>query len=454
MHKFGPPHPKPRPYPYVLEVLETQANKKLTSEYYHDVKQWLAQLELPLAPSAHMIDLQPEVQWYMRPYLLDFLLELHQLWRMQPATLFLCLNIFDRYCAKRIVYKRHYQLVGCTALWIAAKYEDKKLRVPALSDLAIMCRHTYEELMFLQMEFHILQTLEWLLSHPLLEECLQLSMMEAGVLDQVTPTKYNRALDPLALKVSAVAAVGRFFCELAMYDRFFMGVPLSVVAATANYMACSMLGVPVAANQLRRLADALDDNISSLSTIVSSPTSSSLAGQENTAPLVEGSFLSGFDARTLDQVRRTALALFLNTGSLSEVLSRKYEALGVVQVVHNYSSRHPVSVHAIFENAAAITAEAELPHQLVHAADVLLLLASDRKPGDNMHLGLYNTEARLQHLLPLTPPLATSLASVFSRPLNHTTPNLNFENGNFAQYSPNDCSSAWASPVPSSKVRV
>ena len=62
--------------------------------------------------------------------LLDFLIELHSSFKLQPTTLFLCLNIIDRYCAKRIVFKRHYQLVGCTALWIASKYEDKNCVYP------------------------------------------------------------------------------------------------------------------------------------------------------------------------------------------------------------------------------------------------------------------------------------------------------------------------------------
>jgi hypothetical protein len=69
--------------------------------------------------------MQREIQWFMRPYLIDFLIEAHSAFSLLPETLFLTVNLLDRYCSKRVVYKQHYQLVGCAALLIAAKYGDK-----------------------------------------------------------------------------------------------------------------------------------------------------------------------------------------------------------------------------------------------------------------------------------------------------------------------------------------
>lgn len=400
---------KPRPYPHVLEVLETHANTKLIREYHPEIRQWLAVLEPQLAVNPLMIDMQPEVQWYMRPYLLDFLVELHQLFRMQPATLFLCVNIIDRYCAKRIVFKRHYQLVGCTALWIAAKYEDKKLRVPTLRELAVMCRHAYDEEMFLQMEFHILSTLEWLLSHPCLEDCLQMAIADSGVLDQVTPCKYSRPAG-LPLKVLAVTAVGRFFCELSLYDRYFVGVPTSLVAVAANLLACLMLGVPAAAAYLRGLIS-----------LAGQGTEAAHEDAENTPPVV-GPFLLGFDADAVSTLRDIAIMLFRQTASLSDVLLRKYDALGVLPVVANFSQRRPHASHTALDHAAS-------PADLVRAADALLLLAPDVQPPP---------------VLPLTPPLAT-LSLVFSQAgLAYTTPVLRADS---QFYSP-DAELVWALPVP------
>ncbi|QRG39214.1 hypothetical protein FDK38_003642 [Candidozyma auris] len=452
--KYGPPLAKPRQYPYTLEVLESQANRKLLNEYKGDNKQWLAVLEQSSAPNPQMIDLQPEVQWYMRPYLLDFLIELHQSFRLQPATLFLCINIIDRYCAKRIVFKRHYQLVGCTALWIAGKYEDKKSRVPTLRELAIMCRHAYDEEMFVQMEMHILATLEWSISHPSLEECLHLAIAESGVVGaHSTPCKYNRpkqghVSDSLSSKVSAVTAVGRFFCELALYDRYFLTVPASLVAITANLLACSMLGVSAAASNLRTLL--------ALNSV--SDSSAGHCEEENRAPSVAGAFLSGLDKTSFNQVRKIALMLLLQTTSLSEVLQRKYDALGVIPVLHNYTNKHSLLVKAVIDHSATILADdpsALASSEVARVADALLSIGhDDLKPPSVFGCagaGTNPAAAASTTTLPLTPPSA-SQSSVFSHHASssaQTTPILYGTSGQFVSaYSPMPSSDpTWSSPL-------
>src|SRR6202022_2715264 len=111
--------------------------------------------------SAEMMDLQPELEWYMLPFLVDFMIEVHSQFRMSPYTLHLAINLINRYVSKRVVFKKHYQLVGCAALWIAAKFEDGKDKVPPGRELRNMCVNAYEEDMFVQMEGHVLATLHW-----------------------------------------------------------------------------------------------------------------------------------------------------------------------------------------------------------------------------------------------------------------------------------------------------
>lgn len=356
-----------------------------------------------------MIDLQPEIQWFMRPFLLDFLIELHLLFKLQPLTLFLCLNIIDRYCAKRIVFKRHYQLVGCTALWIAGKYEDKKSRVPTLKELSVMCRNAYDEEMFIQMEMHILATLEWSLSHPNLEECLQLAIAASNI-TQGTPCKYNRANSTSSAatgssRALAVTAVGRFLCELSMYDKYFMLVPTSLVATTANLLACLMLNVLNASIALgdafRTYREDCNDHFDD-------------EDAENIQPPVEGLFLSGFDGdATLEQIRRVALMLIIQITKVTEVLSKKYDALGVVQVVSNFNSRTSFTISTILEHQELIVESetAQLNPKLAQLADAVLQLPSYNEP-----------LARPLHYssVPMTPPSATSQYSLFSQ--NHATP--------------------------------
>lgn len=468
--KYGPPsYVKPRAYNVILELLETQANKKLTHEYHQDVKQWLSTLESNLSVNPSMIDLQPEIQWFMRPFLLDFLIELHSSFKLQPATLFLCFNIIDRYCAKRIVFKRHYQLVGCTALWIAGKYEDKKSRVPTLKELSIMCRNAYDEEMFIQMEMHILSTLEWSLSHPTLEDCLQLSIQSCLSNHlQITPCKYNGNYVSTASnsKISAVTAVARFLCELSLYDRFFLSVPTSLVAITANLLAYSMLQIDSSSKMLENLIKShfenkyaqngqqndaqflltpqsfrkppqsphdTDSGYEEFFTDVDSD-DEDISNAENKQPFVHASFLSGFDPHTsVAQIRKIGLMMILQLNKITDVLTKKYESLGVIQVVKNFNTRYCFIMSTILDNSQLILSnEDDLNNnsKLNQLADILLQL-----PQVNEIENQYKQQQQKQQLdhlpppvpfhnsssthIPLTPPSATSQYSIFSHS-NHT----------------------------------
>ena len=131
------------------------------------------------------IDIQTEIQWFMRPYLLDFLIEAHTAFALSPDTLFLAINLLDRYCSKRIVYKRHYQLVGSAALLIAAKFGDQKERVPTIRELKCMCCALYDDDMFTQMEWHVLQTLGWNIGHPTIDSFIKMALDAAPDDDEV-----------------------------------------------------------------------------------------------------------------------------------------------------------------------------------------------------------------------------------------------------------------------------
>lgn len=145
----------------------------------------------------------------MRPYLLDFLIEAHAAFQLMPATLFLTINLLDRYCSKRVVYKRHYQLVGCAALLIAAKYGDKKDRVPTIKELKSMCCSLYDDDMFLQMEWHVLQTLGWTVGHPTVDSFLQIAVVDIP---------YDPEVEHLALYILEISLFHREFVSKSSAD--------------------------------------------------------------------------------------------------------------------------------------------------------------------------------------------------------------------------------------------
>jgi hypothetical protein len=175
-------------------------------------------MESASLPNLELMNAQPELRWFMRPYLVDFIIEIHQTFRLRPETLYLTMNIADRYVSKRIVFKRHYQLVGSAALLIASKYEDAKDRVPTIADLSLMCCQAYDESAFLQMEGHILQTLSWQLGHP-------------------TPEAWLRILCMQSPEESTTQNVARFLMENTLFHRNFIGVPSSLIASGALMLA-------------------------------------------------------------------------------------------------------------------------------------------------------------------------------------------------------------------------
>lgn len=162
----------------------------------------------------------------MRPYLLDFLIEAHTAFSLLPETLFLTINLLDRYCSKRVVYKRHYQLVGCAAMLIAAKYGDKKDRVPTIRELKSMCCNLYDKDMFIQMEWHVLQTLNWVVGHPTVDSFLQMVLQEVNQ-------------DP------EVECMARYLSEIALFHKDFVSTRPSVMARSSLALARHILGRPI-----------------------------------------------------------------------------------------------------------------------------------------------------------------------------------------------------------------
>ena len=162
------------------------------------------------------MDQQPEIGWGMRPCLMEFIVEIHFTFRLRPETLYLAANIIDRYVSRRIVYVKHYQLVGCVALWIAAKFEDSKDRVPTVQDLTQICRNTYDESAFLQMEGHVLTTIQWTLGHPTAEAWLRLF-----------------CCTPPYVEEPKVQHAARFLMELTLLYRDYVEYPPSAIALGA-----------------------------------------------------------------------------------------------------------------------------------------------------------------------------------------------------------------------------
>jgi hypothetical protein len=58
----------------------------------------------------------------MRMVLVNWLIDVHLKYKLNPQTFFITVNILDQFLEKQVVYRNTLQLVGITSLWIASKY--------------------------------------------------------------------------------------------------------------------------------------------------------------------------------------------------------------------------------------------------------------------------------------------------------------------------------------------
>ena len=93
---------------------------------------------------------QPHINERMRAILVDWLVEVHAKFKLVPETLYLTINLIDRYLELEIVSRPKLQLVGVTALLIGSKYEE--IYPPELRDLVYICDRAYTRQDIIDME--------------------------------------------------------------------------------------------------------------------------------------------------------------------------------------------------------------------------------------------------------------------------------------------------------------
>lgn len=171
--------------PHVI-AMEKRAHTQAIEDYFMDVFQNLNALEPATQLQPDLIATQPEITVAMRPILFDFLLDVHSRLRLSESSFYLTISIIDRYCSLRIVRKDHFQLLGLTALWVASKFIDPKHKVPSLAFLRATCCNCYKQSLFLEMECHILKSLDWEVDAPTHDSFIDLIILEKLQSNQIS----------------------------------------------------------------------------------------------------------------------------------------------------------------------------------------------------------------------------------------------------------------------------
>ena len=140
---------------------ELQNAKEYLDEIYFHLRS-IEKKDLPL--ENYMALKQTDINEKMRIILINWLIEVHFKFHLLSETLYICINIIDRYLSKKNINRKYLQLLGVTSLFIACKYEE--IYSPTSKDLIFMTDNAYKKEEMIQMESDILNIIHFDLTYP------------------------------------------------------------------------------------------------------------------------------------------------------------------------------------------------------------------------------------------------------------------------------------------------
>lgn len=102
---------------------------------------------------------QPQVNENVRAILVDWLINVHSKFKLLPETLYLTINLIDRFLTQTRIEKDQVQLLGVAALLIATKYEE--IYPPTVKDFIFVTKNAFNRSQILDMEHQILFCLDF-----------------------------------------------------------------------------------------------------------------------------------------------------------------------------------------------------------------------------------------------------------------------------------------------------
>jgi hypothetical protein len=187
--KVEVPPKRPQKVPMSLFTMENcdileVGNPQYVSVYAKEIFDHLLSVEEKLsAKYGYMTQIQTEVNERMRAILIDWIVDIHIKFKLQSETLYLTVNLIDRFLERVPIAKPRLQLVGVTAMMIASKYQE--IYPPELKDFIYVSDKAYRKEEILEMEGKILQQLQFNLTVPSMLSFLDRYSRLAG-LDQKT----------------------------------------------------------------------------------------------------------------------------------------------------------------------------------------------------------------------------------------------------------------------------
>ncbi|KAL5099650.1 hypothetical protein RYX36_003977 [Vicia faba] len=207
----------------VLDIDISDANDPVAvAEYVDDLYAYYRKVESTGCASPNYMAEQFDINERMRAILIDWLIEVHDKFDLVHETLFLTVNLIDRFLEKQSMVRKKLQLVGLVAMLLACKYEE--VSVPVVGDLILISDRAYSRKEVLEMEKLMVNTLKFNISVPTAYVFIRRFLKAAQA---------DRKLELLAF----------FLVELSLVEYAMLKFPPSQLAAAAVYTAqCATYG--------------------------------------------------------------------------------------------------------------------------------------------------------------------------------------------------------------------
>lgn len=198
------------------------SNPQNADEYFDDICEELYKNEDKYLVDPKYMSNQSDINYRMRAILIDWLIDVHLKYKLLPQTMYIAVNLIDRYLEKNETNRAKLQLVGVTAMFIACKYEE--IYPPELKDFVYITDGAYVKSDVLKMEVKMLDSLNFDVTFP-----TQWTIFET----------YKRKLE-LDEKTFKLAW---FLMELCLIDYKTLKFKMSHIAASAILIASKTMSV-------------------------------------------------------------------------------------------------------------------------------------------------------------------------------------------------------------------
>ena len=197
-----------------------QDDQQKVAEYCGPILRHWQEVEKNTIASVSYMSKQTDINQKMRGILVDWVIEVHMRLTMLPETLFLSVNLIDRYLEKTQIMRTKLQLVAVAALFIASKYEE--IYAPKVDDFVLIADNTYTLEEIFEMERSILVTLEFNIT-------------------TVSSYRFLQRFADIAKANDRLFHLAQYLIELTLLEQQMLEYPPSNIAASALYLATLIL---------------------------------------------------------------------------------------------------------------------------------------------------------------------------------------------------------------------